>query len=160
MRKRVVPIAGVFGHLHEPDQRHVHAVTATLSLLCQPGGEFAAGDGSSVTEHAVGVFQIVRQILGQCQRDAAHDGFEVQCLAQLKQPLAQCIARGIGVAVGPQQCGQARARRRPFERQPGQQRSVPRRQREGRAIGADNAGRGSSESKLIGTHEGDSSRQC
>ena len=126
MRQRVAPVAHVFGHLHQLDQRQVHAVTAALALLFEPGGELTTSGGRGVAEHAVGVVQIVRQALGQGQRGAADGGFEAERLAQLEQPLAQRVARRVGIAVRPQQRGQTGPRRRPFQRQPGQQRSVTR----------------------------------
>ena len=152
MRQRIAPVAGVFGHLRQLAQRQVNAVTAALALLFKPDGELAAGGGRGVAEHVVGVVQIVRQAGGQGQRGAAADSIEAERLAQLEQPLAQRIARRVGIAVGPQQRGQAGPRGRPFQRQPGKQRGVAWRQRKHRAVRIGGARRGSGQLKLLDRH--------
>ena len=140
MRQGVAPVAHVFGHLRQLFQRLAGAASAALALLFEPGGELAAGGGCGVAEHAVGIFQIVRQAFGQRQSGAADDGVDAERLAQLKQALAERVARHVGVAVGPQQHGHAGPQRGPFKRQPGQQRGVARGQRDGVAVGVEEAG--------------------
>ena len=142
VRQRIGPVARVLGHLRQLDQRGVDAVAAAAALLLQPGGELAAGHRRSLAEHAVGVFEVVRDALGQGQRGAADHGLEAERLAQRKEALAQRVARGVGIAVGPQQRGQTRARRRAFQGQPGQQRGVARGELNTAAVGAEKAGRG------------------
>jgi hypothetical protein len=140
--QRVVPVFRAFGHVGQLDERTPHAVAPARALGAEPLRELARRKvfTGGFAEQGVGILEVMRDAPGQGQRRAALDQVRAQGLAQLEQALAQRVARRIGVLVGPQQLRQARARRRSLEREPGQQRSVERRQWVLRAAGHRQAG--------------------
>ena len=66
---------------------------------------------------------------GQRQRRVAADQLDAELAPQLEQALAQGVAGRLGRALRPEQRGQPGARRRPLERQPGEQRGIARGER-------------------------------
>ena len=127
-RQRALEVARLFGGLQLRRARLALPLQPTLALQRKPEVELGADVQWLCAEQGVGFFEIVAQASGQRQRAAATDQFDPGLLAQLKQALAQRVARRVVVVVGPQQPGQARARGRALDRQPGQQRGVARRQ--------------------------------
>ena len=103
------------------------APLAALGL--QPGAQFGAGCQLQATQQSARTSEVVSQACGQRQLQLARHQVEPDLAAQAEQALAQRGARAIGRAVGPQQPGQAVARRGPIQGQPGQQQGIHRGQR-------------------------------
>jgi len=119
VRQRIGVVARLLGEVRQLDQRAAQAAAAAFALLRDPGVKFTTELGVAFfTEHAVGFAEVMLDAFSQRECHDAHHEFCPELLLQLEQSLAQGIARVFEVAVGPQQHGQARARRRPFECQP------------------------------------------
>jgi hypothetical protein len=134
-RQRGRQLTGAFQGAHLALQVAAHAVDAALALAAQPGVERRRIGKLQLAEHTFGIGQVMFHTVGQTQGRGA--GHQLAALPfQMEEPLAQRVARCHRVALRPQQLGQLRARGRSFERQPGQQGGIARRERTARAIGA------------------------
>ena len=120
VHQRIARVARALGHVRQLDQRAAPAALPPFALLRQPGAEFGAVVVRCLSQHGVGVVQVVRDAGGERQRGLADDQLRAHRLAQLMQPLSQRVACGLGGAVRPQQGRQLVARRRPLQAQPGQ----------------------------------------
>ena len=98
----------------------------------QPAFDLGAVGQGQVAEQGRGVGQVMLHTANESQHGAAVHQLNADLLAQPEQPLAQGVARGFGAAVGPEQRGQAFARGRALQREPGQQQRVGR----GQGVGA------------------------
>ena len=118
-----------------------NAAGATLlARQRQPLGELAAlGLGEAMQQLArigVGRIEADLDVSAQAGDVAAFEQLAAERFAQPEQALAQVGAGAFGIDVGPEQCGEAAARRRPFDRQVGEQQRVLLLDRDDRAIGA------------------------
>ena len=112
---------------------------AALAPLAQPGVEFGCVVELGRSEQARGVRKVVLNAVGQAQHGATGQQLAALLLESV-QALAQCAARQRRVAVGPQQGGEPGARRRAFDRKPGKQHRIARREWCAHAVGAGGMG--------------------
>ena len=133
-------VPGAFGGVGQLDERTLHARAAARALQREPLAEFAADVLGLGAEHVVRVGEVVFDAGGERERRVAVHQFGAELAAQLEEALAQRVACGVRRALGPEQLGQAGAWRRPFEREPGEQRRVARRQLDRRATRHDDTG--------------------
>jgi hypothetical protein len=129
--QRGAGLAGVFEGLDACHEGLPLGGRAAGAVARQPSIELGLLGCAEVAQQRRGGREVVRHAGGQRQQGAAVDDVGAQLLAQAEQALPQRIARGLGVAGGPQQRAQPLARGRPFEGQPGQQQRVGRGQGRG-----------------------------
>ena len=123
---RAREITRLFGTLQMLRAQLAQAVQAAIALVGEPVVKLDADLQRLCTQQLVGSFSIVAQAVGQRQRAAALDQVESGLFAQLKEALAQRVARRVVVMLGPQQPSQPQAGSRALDRQPGQQDGVAR----------------------------------
>ena len=156
VRQRGGVVAGALGRIGAGFERGLRAQAAALALQRQPGDELRAELVAGIAEHLLRVAEVVRQAVGERQRRVAADELDAELAPELEQALAQRVAGDVGRAARPEQDGETGARRRPFEREPGQQGRVAQRQ-----VGLPrirmHESRGGGEAKL---HGGERSRAC
>ena len=102
-------ITRLFGALQLLRAQFAQAVQAAIALVGEPVVELDADLQRLGTQQLVGSFSIVAQTVGQRQRAAALDQVESGLFAQLKEALAQRVARRVVVMLGPQQPRQPQA---------------------------------------------------
>ena len=156
VRQRGGVVAGALGCIGTGFEHRLHAQAAALALLRQPGDELGAELVAGVAEHLLRVGEVVRQAVGERQRRVTADQLDAELALELEQALAQRVAGDVGRAARPEQDGEAGPRRRPFEREPGQQGRVAQRQVGLPRIRMNESRRGG-EAKL---HGGERSRAC
>jgi hypothetical protein len=141
VRQRAGVVAAVLGRVGAAFEPGPMAPGPALALLLQPGGQLGAELAARVAEHVPRVGEVVLDAGGQRQGRAASDQLDAELSPELEQALAQGVPRRLGRALRPEQGRQPGARRRPLERQPGEQRGITRGQRRDGVVGAEEMGR-------------------
>ena len=117
-------VAGGFQQLDAVFQGLACLRLAGTAAGSEPGVELGAFGRLPIGQQARSLIEIVPDVRCQLQGRGTVDQLGAGQLAQAKQALAKCVARGFGGAVRPQQCGQMFARTGAFQSQPGQQQGI------------------------------------
>ncbi len=141
MAQRGSELPGRLGTRRRRGQRLDARIAKRLAPRRQPGADFRIEVGLDPGQQHGRIVRVIRHGERLQRRDiATADRLEAEAAFQAHQALAQGGARPFAVGLGPEQGGQAGARRRALERQPGQQQRILRFEMD-RAVVAERAAR-------------------